>query len=144
MHRLPPSSTRPHTLCPSTTRFRSMSNAQQTHIPLIFSEPGLDIAGPVGLDDVRGLILAALGASPVSRGIGGPVFQYIGSLESPSSIGLAGPDGTYLTLALQREEVDVGDGAGSRLYAVLPQGDPPMARAPGLTLTGGPQSRRHP
>src|SRR3546814_9540561 len=102
MHRLPPSSTRPHTLCPSTTRFRSMSNAQQTHIPLIFSEPGLDIAGPVGLDDVRGLILAALGASPVSRGIGGPVFQYIGSLESPSSIGLAGPDGTYLTLDLQR------------------------------------------
>src|SRR3546814_14116958 len=85
MHRLPPSSTRPHTLCPSTTRFRSMINAQQTHIPLIFSEPGLDIAGPVGLDDVSGLILAALGASPVSRGIGGPVFQYIGSLESPLS-----------------------------------------------------------
>ncbi|HEY9555075.1 sulfatase-like hydrolase/transferase [Allosphingosinicella sp.] len=111
-----------------------MINAQQTHIPLIFSEPGLDIAGPVGLDDVRGLILAALGASPVSRGIGGPVFQYIGSLESPSSIGLAGPDGTYLTLDLQREEVDFGEGAGSRLYADLPQGDPLKARADGLIV----------
>src|SRR3546814_18233053 len=98
-------------------------NAQQTHIPLIFSEPGLDIAGPVGLDDVRGLILAAPGASPVSRGIGGPVFQYIGSLESPSSIGLAGPDGTYLTLHLPREEVDFGEGAGSRLSASLPHDD---------------------
>ncbi len=105
-----------------------MINAQQTHIPLIFSQAGVGIAGPVGLDDVRGLILRLV-AGQASPAAPAPVFQYIGSLDAPSYVGLVEPGGAQIVVDLQREVIDFDDGQGGRLYDELPAEGALRARA---------------
>ena len=63
-----------------------MLNEQQTRIPFIMSQSGVAIPPVIGLADMRGLILAAAGANlPPQRS--GAVFQYLGTLDRPGSIG---------------------------------------------------------
>lgn len=79
-------------------------NALQTQIPLIFSTPGVAIPRPVGLDDLRVLILNAAGASAPPPGTE-PVFQYIGDLDRPATIAMVERGGRWTTLDMEAEEV---------------------------------------
>jgi hypothetical protein len=63
-----------------------MLNEQQTRIPFIMSQVGVAIPPVIGLADMRGLILAAAGANVRPRQ-SGEVFQYLGTLDRPGSIG---------------------------------------------------------
>lgn len=103
-------------------------NRTQTEVPLVLSRPGLDVAGPVGLADYRSIILGALGAAPPKRA-GGPVFQYIGSLDRPAVIGLVERGARWTTLDLETEEVRFSDLGLGRPYRDLPRGTAPRARA---------------
>lgn len=83
-----------------------MLNRQQTHIPLVVSMPGVASAAPIGLSDYRALILRLLGdhrapAPSPAR----PVLQYIGTLDRPAWIGIAGSGQRWTTLRLQDEQV---------------------------------------
>jgi len=64
-------------------------NDQQTRIPFVISDAGVAIPQAIGLSDMRAIILGALGASVPSRP--GPVFQYLGTLDRPGSIGIVAP-----------------------------------------------------
>ena len=106
-----------------------MLSREQTRIPFILSEPGVAIPQPIGLADMRAIILNAAGATaPVRRG---PVFQYLGSLERPGSIGLVGPGGDWTIFNLFREAVWTNR-TGWRPYASLPQRGAERARADAL------------
>jgi hypothetical protein len=63
-----------------------MLNEQQTRIPFILSAPNVAMPEVIGLADMRAIILRAAGAQ-ASAPAGGPVFQYLGSLDRPGSIG---------------------------------------------------------
>jgi len=79
-------------------------NAQQTRIPFILSDPGIALPSPVGLADMRAIILRAAGA-PVARRSAGAVFQYLGTLDRPGSIGVVGPGGEWTIFNLFDEAV---------------------------------------
>jgi phosphoglycerol transferase MdoB-like AlkP superfamily enzyme len=102
-------------------------NALQTRIPLIFSTPGLRIPGPVGLTDLRALILDAAGATVPPVPQGRPVFQYIGDLDRPASIAMVESGGRWTRLDLSTEEVE-GEG-GRGLFRALPASSPLGAKA---------------
>jgi hypothetical protein len=88
-----------------------MLNEQQTRIPFIVSRPGVSIQSPVGLDDMREIILRAAGAygpdparlyrSPEAR----PVFQYLGTLDRPGAIGMVTASGRHTVFNLYEESV---------------------------------------
>jgi hypothetical protein len=106
-----------------------MLSREQTRIPFILSEPGVAIPPAIGLADMRAIILNAAGAAaPVRRG---PVFQYLGSLDRPGSIGLVGPGGNWTIFNLFREAVWTSR-TGWRAYASLPAGGVERARADAL------------
>ena len=71
-------------------------NRQQMRIPFIMSDPGVPIPDPIGLDDMRGLILRAAGAAaaPAPDGLG--VFQYLGDIDRPGMIGLVRRGGDWI------------------------------------------------
>ena len=72
-------------------------NDQQTRIPFILSDPGVAIAAPIGLADMRAIILRAAGATtPAARHDG--VFQYLGDLDRPGAIGLVARGGDWIRL----------------------------------------------
>ena len=81
-----------------------MLNAQQMRIPFILSDPGIAMPGAVGLSDMRGIVLRAAGADvlPVR---GGPVFQYLGTLDRPGAIGLVDVQGRWTIFSPYRESV---------------------------------------
>jgi hypothetical protein len=101
-------------------------NDLQTHIPLVVSRP-LDIPNPVGLVDLRALLLHAAGAAIAPPADNQPVLQYIGELNRPSSIAMVEAGGRRTTIDLQTEEV-AGAGAHGRLRR-LPRGSPLRASA---------------
>jgi hypothetical protein len=70
-------------------------NRQQMRIPFIMSDAGVAIPDPIGLDDMRGLILRAAGAAaaPVPDDQG--VFQYLGDIDRPGMIGLVRRGGDW-------------------------------------------------
>lgn len=88
-------------------------NAQQTHIPLVLSVPGLATPQPLGLKDVRGLLLAALAGTPAPQR-NRPTLLHIGPLDAPTAIGMVGPGGRFTTLMLETGEVGLGDGRSAR------------------------------
>jgi hypothetical protein len=104
-------------------------NPIQTQIPLVFSTPGVKMPGPVGLTDLRAMILHAAGADVPRQPPSGAVFQYIGELDRPATIGMAEPGGVVTTLDLQTEEVQSTDQAERGHYRHLPRGSPLKARA---------------
>lgn len=92
-----------------------MLNRQQTEIPFIVNRPGLDLSGPIGLADMRRIILNAAGASvPKHRTAG--VFQFLGSLERPGAIGRISEDGQWTVFDLGDETVQIGAGAPVRYH----------------------------
>lgn len=95
-----------------------MLNRQQTRIPLVFSKPGVTADGPVGLDDIRGLLLRKLGAAPLPAPRHGPVFQFIGTLDRPAIIGMAEPGGAIVTLNLDTNEASPGASAQAKTRLV--------------------------
>ena len=104
-----------------------MLNRQQTHIPLVVSAPGIATPQPIGLADYRSLILELLGATVHRRG--GPVLQYIGTLDRPSHVGMVDARGRWTVLELQARRVRFSDVAGSWDYDAL-EGRPELvARA---------------
>ena len=81
-----------------------MLNAQQTAIPFILSDPGVALPGPIGLADMRSIILGAAGADvavPRPR----PVFQYLGTLDRPGAIGRVDRSGRWTIFNLYQESV---------------------------------------
>lgn len=62
-------------------------NRIQTHVPLVMNEPGVDLAGPIGLRDYRRIILNVLAGQKVATARK-PVLRYIGSLDEPAAIGM--------------------------------------------------------
>ncbi len=98
-----------------------MLNSQQTRIPFILSDKGLDLERPIGLADMRTIILRAAGArlpEPASRG----VLQYLGTLDRPGQIGLIHPDGRQTLFNLYREAVwTSASGQWTRYRDLAPQ-----------------------
>ena len=105
-------------------------NDAQTRIPFILSDPGIAFPGPVGLADMRAIILAAAGADMAAPAYDG-VFQYLGTLERPGAIGLVGPDGRRTVFDLFGERVQDHGGRWSS-YADLPAGSDLRRRADAL------------
>lgn len=79
-------------------------NAEQTRIPFILSAPDVAMGGPVGLADMRPIILRAAGAEmplrPRER-----VFQYLGTLDRPGMIGSVDAAGRWDRFDLFAETV---------------------------------------
>ena len=96
-----------------------MLNEQQTRIPFILSAPGVVIPPAIGLADMRSIILAALGA-PVPPAGHAAVFQYLGSLDRPGSIGSVDPAGNRTIFSLYEESVWTSHAGRWTRYADLP------------------------
>lgn len=101
--RLPPTGCRGGTL-----GHGHVLDPQQTHIPFVVSVPGLATPQPLGLKDMRAILLHALGgpaAPPRTR----PAFLHIGPLDTPTAIGIVAPGGVFTTMTLETEEVWLSD-----------------------------------
>ncbi len=108
-----------------------MLNGQQTRIPFILSDPDIRLPAPIGLADMRRIILRAAGATipqPASPG----VFQYLGTLDRPGQIGLLGPDGRQTIFNLYREAVWTSVSGRWTAYSALPVGSAERAQADAL------------
>ncbi len=97
-------------------------NPQQTHIPLVLSVPGLGWDRPMGLKDMRGLFLAALGGASASAPQQ-PTFLHIGPLDAPAAIGIVEPGGIFTTLILDTEDVWFSDTGKRARYSGLTGAD---------------------
>lgn len=107
-------------------------NDLQTRIPFVLSRGDVAIPRPVGLADVRSLLLRAAGAELPAPQAGRPVFQHTVDLDRPADIAMieAGRRRTLLhlpSLEVRYEEADSLKQRGS--YRDLPQGSPLRARA---------------
>ncbi|MEA3041922.1 MAG: hypothetical protein QOC65_1411 [Sphingomonadales bacterium] len=79
-------------------------NRIQTQVPLVINRPNLAIPRPFGHADLRGLILRLAGAQ-LPEAPARDVFQYVGMLDTPSSIALVQADGGRTILDLETGEV---------------------------------------
>jgi len=107
-------------------------NDLQTRIPFVLSRADVAIPRPVGLADVRGLLLRAAGADLPAAEAGRPVFQHTVDLDRPSEIAMveAGRRRTLLHLPSQEvryEEADVLKQSGA--YRDLAPDSPLRTRA---------------
>lgn len=107
-----------------------MLSREQTRIPFIVSDPGIEIPQPIGLADMRAIILNAAGAQSALRR--GPVFQYLGSLDRPGSIGLVDRGGDWTIFNLFREAVWTSASGRWQPYRTLPADSAERARADAL------------
>lgn len=107
-----------------------MLSREQTRIPFILNQPGVAIPNPIGLADMRAIILAAAGANVPQRR--GPVFQYLGTLDRPGAIGLVGPGGDWTIFNLFREAVWTSGSGRWTPYRTLPTGSAERVRADAL------------
>jgi hypothetical protein len=98
-----------------------MLNEQQTRIPFIVSDPGLAIPPVIGLADMRGLILRAAGAE-ARAAAPRAVFQYLGSLDRPGSIGTVDAAGNRTIFSLFEESVWTSRSGRWTRYADLAAG----------------------
>ncbi|WP_033073195.1 sulfatase-like hydrolase/transferase [Sphingopyxis sp. MWB1] len=80
----------------------------QTHIPFVINVPGLASDAPLGLKDMRAVLLQALGGAPAPERKA-PVFQHIGSVDTPAAIGMVEPGGKFTTMIFATEEVWFSD-----------------------------------
>lgn len=108
-------------------------NRQQTHVPLIVSAPGVSLPAPIGLSDYRPLILGLLGAK-VPAPPPGRVFQYIGELDTPHSIGIVEPGDKWTIMTVGNEMVSFGETGRHARYADLAAGSDEKKRADRLIL----------
>lgn len=117
-----------------------MINREQTHIPLVISRR-VPVEAPVGLSDMRGIILRAAGAEvpPQPGATPGRVFQFIGSLDRPSSIGLVDGAGRWTIFSFDREALWTSRTRSWRDYRALGQGSADRAEADALIREWGRQ-----
>lgn len=115
-------------------------NRQQTHIPFVLSRR-LAVAGPVGLSDMRRIILRAAGADvpPEPGATPGRVFQYIGSLERPSSIGVVDAAGRWTIFSFDRDALWTSASGRWRDYRALRPGTAGRGEADALIREWGRQ-----
>ena len=121
-----------------------MINRQQTHIPFIVNRP-ISAPPPVGLADMRRIILRAAGAEvpPAAGATPGRVFQYIGSLERPSSIGFADAEQSWTIFSFDREALWTSRSGAWRDYRRLAPGSAERAEADALIREWGRQRWLH-
>ncbi|MEA3043267.1 MAG: hypothetical protein QOH47_1105 [Sphingomonadales bacterium] len=81
-----------------------MLNEQQTRIPFILSRPGVAMPAAIGLADMRAIILRAAGADAPDAAPRA-VFQYLGTLDRPGSIGTIDASGNRTIFNLYEESV---------------------------------------
>lgn len=119
----------------------------QTHIPFVLSRRDVAIPRPVGLADVRPLLLRAAGADLGPLPAPTPVLQYIAEIDRPPAIAMveAGRRRTGLDLdSLEVSDEPPGGAARRVAYAALRPGDPLRDRADRLIrLWEAARWRRH-
>ena len=96
-----------------------MLNEQQMRIPFILSAPDVAMPAVIGLSDMRAIVLNAAGAD-VPAPAGRPIFQYLGSLERPGSIGMVDAAGRRTTFNFFQETVWSSASGRWTRYADLP------------------------
>jgi uncharacterized membrane protein len=96
-----------------------MLNEQQMRIPFILSAPDVAMPAVIGLSDMRAIVLNAAGAH-VPLPAGRPIFQYLGSLERPGSIGMVDAAGRRTTFNFFQETVWSSASGRWTRYADLP------------------------
>lgn len=74
-------------------------NERQYATFLATNRPGILPDGPIALSDYRWIVADALHGTPPAKPTAAP-FLHIGSLDRPTAIGLAGPDGQLTSLRL--------------------------------------------
>ena len=99
-----------------------MLNSQQTRIPFILSDSGVALAAPIGLADMRNIILRAAGAALPATPHDG-IFQYLGDLDRPGAIGLVARGGDWIRFDLFREAVWTSRSGRWTAYASLAGGE---------------------
>jgi phosphoglycerol transferase MdoB-like AlkP superfamily enzyme len=104
-------------------------NREQTRVPLILSDPALQVNGPVGLADYRAIVLRGLSGDSPPPPPRSSVFQYIGTIDRPGVVGIVEPGGVWTTLSLETEEVWFSDSGRRARYRELKAGSPEKARA---------------
>jgi hypothetical protein len=104
-------------------------NRAQTQVPFILSDPNVRVAGPIGLADYRGIVLQALSGDGTPRPARAAVFQYIGTLDRPGSIGIVEAGGVWTTLNLETEELWFSDRRRRVRYRELAAGSAEKVRA---------------
>lgn len=117
-------------------------NRRALRIPFVLSVPGIALPRPVGLADLRAILLRAAGAdTPAPRG--GPVFHFLGTLEQPFAIGMTEAGGATTTLSLRDGHVlSSAPAAGGRYPDLLP-GTPLRAKADRLATLWAEQRWQH-
>lgn len=117
-----------------------MIGADQNRIPFVMNRPAA-LPEPVGLADMRGIILRAAGAdvSPEPGATPGRVFQYIGSLDRPGSIGVADARGRFAIFSFEREALWTSASARWQLYEGLEPGSDARREADALLREWGRQ-----
>ena len=103
-------------------------NRQQTQIPLIFSRPGVAVPQPIGLSGYRRTILQALGADAGSEQAR-PVFQHIGSLDTPVAIGIVERGAVWTSFQFESEKLRFSDGGRRVPLSALAAGSSGRVRA---------------
>lgn len=104
-------------------------NREQTHIPLVLSQKGVVVPGPIGLLDYRRLLLTLLAGRPAPQSAG-PAFQHIGALAQPAVIGQVGPGFDWTTYDFGTGAARLGDRRVS--YPELAPGSADRARVDAL------------
>ncbi|UYY58298.1 sulfatase-like hydrolase/transferase [Sphingomonas sp. S2-65] len=104
-------------------------NRTQTHIPLVISEPGVDLSAPMGLSDYRGLLRRVLAGDRAGVRRRAPVLRYIGTLDAPAAIGMVQPGGLSTSFDLENQTVWFEERGLHQDYAALPPGSADRARA---------------
>jgi hypothetical protein len=117
-----------------------MINRRQNHIPFVVNRR-VAAPAPVGLADMRGIILRAAGADvpPEPGATPGRVFQYIGSLDRPSSIGFVDARGRFTIFSFDNQALWTGEAQGWQPYAALPPGSAARGEADALIREWGRQ-----
>jgi hypothetical protein len=117
-----------------------MINRRQNHIPFVVNRR-LPVSAPVGLADMRGIILRAAGADvpPEPGATPRRVFQYIGSLDRPSSIGFVDARGRFTIFSFDREALWTSASGAWQPYGTLAPGSAARGEADALIREWGRQ-----
>jgi hypothetical protein len=105
-----------------------MLNRAQTHVPFILGDRLPVPPGPIGLSDYRRIILQTLSNVPISPRRE-PVFQYIGTLDSPAVVGMVEAGGVRTILNLETDIVEFSEIGKKVRYRDLAPGTELRARA---------------
>jgi hypothetical protein len=117
-----------------------MISREQTEVPFVASRP-LPARSPIGLADMRDIILRAAGADPAPApgATPGRVFQYIGTLDRPGSIGTVDASGAWTIFSFDREGLWTSAEPRWRDYRALAPGSAGRVAADGLIHEWGRQ-----